>query len=331
MTRRLSWARAGHPQGGVALITVLLVVFLATIAAASLATVQHFAIRRGELLLHRQQAMLYARGAEAWAVQILARDRRDNDTDHLDENWAALPPALPVEGGAITGAITDLQGRFNLNNLLADPVSDQDQQETWPNEAALVRLLEALELEPVIAQAVRDWIDADPDPRFPDGAEDGEYVAREPPYQTANQPLIQVSELRLIKGVDAEVYAKLAPHVSALPLGQSNPLGPTPINVNTATAPVLAALSDQLSPEQAATLVEDRPTDGWADRSDFLGQAQLTDEALYNAGAVAVASEWFQVRVEALVGEGRATLSSLLRRTAQQTRVIARDYGNPEN
>lgn len=330
-------APAGPGQGGVALITVLLVVFLATVAAASLATVQQFAIRRSELLLHRQQAMLYARGAEDWARQILARD--DLDKDHLEEDWAALPPALPVEGGTITGAITDLQSRFNLNNLLSDPVPDENGQDTWPAEQALARLLRVLELDPAIAQAVGDWIDADLDPRFSYGAEDGEYVAREPPYHTANRPMLDVSELRLVKGVDAEVYAKLAPYVSALPLAAADPPErppPTPINVNTVADPeVLSALSEALE-DKYMNLLEDRPPDGWDDGA-FQERADLQAQDLYNTGVVAVNSQWFQVRVEALVGEGRATLTSVLRRTVDQTtgkvrvRVLTRSHGNPDH
>jgi type II secretory pathway component PulK len=90
-----------HRQSGVALLTVLLVVFLASVAAISLASVQQLAIRRSTLLLHQQQAHLYALGAEQWAAAILVRDLKDNQTDHLNETWATLPPALPVEGDVL--------------------------------------------------------------------------------------------------------------------------------------------------------------------------------------------------------------------------------------
>ncbi len=146
-----------HRQTGVALITVLLVVFLATIAATALSSVQQLTLRRSTLHLHLHQARLYTLGAEQWAMSILQRDRRDNDTDHLGEDWASLPPALPVEGGSISGHLEDLQGRFHLNNLIN---SEGELDPVWLGH--LERLLEHLELESGLAQAIVDWIDADP-------------------------------------------------------------------------------------------------------------------------------------------------------------------------
>ena len=114
---RASFAPAGRRQAGVALITVLLIVFLASVTATSLAALQQIATRRSTVLQHQQQARLYALGAEQRATLILARDREQNETDHPGEEWASPLPAFPIEGGAIKGSLHDLQGRFNLNNL----------------------------------------------------------------------------------------------------------------------------------------------------------------------------------------------------------------------
>jgi general secretion pathway protein K len=104
-------------QAGVALITVLLIVFLASIAAVSLAAMQQLAIRRSGALLHQQQARLYTLGLEQAAMLILIRDRQNTKTDHPGEEWANLPLTLPIDGGVLTGRIRDMQGCFNLNNL----------------------------------------------------------------------------------------------------------------------------------------------------------------------------------------------------------------------
>lgn len=305
-----------HRQTGVALLTVLLVVFLATVAAVSLASVQQLAIRRSTLLLHQQQAQLYALGAEQWAAAILARDLEENQTDHLNETWATLPPALPVEGGSITGTIQDLQGRLNLNNLLQQ---DDTIDESW--FLTLQRLLDALELNPGLAQAIADWIDSDMEPRFPDGAEDGEYVGHTPPYLAANRPLVSISELRLVKGMDEESFNRLAPHICALP-------DTTPINVNTASAPVLASLSEGLSLASAQTLIEDRGPEGYAEVNTFMDAAQLAEGTL-PPGGIAVSSQYFLARIEATVGEGRAIINSTLQRSNEQgTLILMRSFGN---
>ena len=41
-------------------------------------------------------------------------------TDHLDEIWAQELPGLPIDGGDVWGKIEDMQGRFNVNNLIDD-------------------------------------------------------------------------------------------------------------------------------------------------------------------------------------------------------------------
>ena len=373
-------------QAGVALVTVLLIVFLASIAAVNLAALQQLAIRRSTVLQHQQQARLYTLGAEQWAMIILARDRQQNETDHPGEQWASLPPALPIEGGTLTARLTDLQGCFNLNNLRralpgeqsssassesteekkneneneSDQEKDKDQAQDSaaaktdaesksqsPSKTAeskssqstensgkveaepaqikvLQRLLESLELKPVLAQAIADWIDPDPDPQFPDGAEDSDYMVLNPAYLAANRPFLSVSELRLVKGVDREAYDKLAPVVCALPPG-------APLNVNTAQAPVLAALGeDGPKPADLERLLEERPEEGYKNVDDFLNAAKLTTVEAPVKALLGVGSQYFLLRAEARVGDGRAMLYSMLYRDQNSVRVLRRSFGNQD-
>ncbi|MFO1353014.1 MAG: type II secretion system minor pseudopilin GspK [Gammaproteobacteria bacterium] len=299
---------------GVALITVLLVVFLASLTATSLVTAQQLAVRRSTLLLQQQQARLYTLGAEQWAASILTRDRQANATDDLGEEWTALPPALPVEGGAVSGRIEDLSARFNLNNLLKDGTLDPLQLR------ALQRLLGFLDLNPGIAQAIADWIDPDQDIAYPDGAEDSEYLSRDPPYLTANRPLQSITELRLIKGIDDAVYTKLAPYVAALPSGSA-------VNLNTAPAPVLAAFLEPLSLEQAQTLVTQRGTEGFDGEDGFRAAAGLR-AFNFQPLRLGFTSRHFLVFAKAQVGDARAQLYSVLARADSGAVVaLARSYG----
>lgn len=359
-------------QVGVALITVLLIVFIASVAAVSLAALQQRAIRRSTVLIHQQQARLYALGVEQWAMIILTRDRQNSETDHPGEEWANLTLALPIESGTITSRVNDLQGCFNLNNLwrpapggqsaVADSRQErpprqgengQDQKSeqesagatpqkpspippksAQPDKSAakaaldpgqiklLQRLLERLELKPDLAQAVADWIDPDSDPLFPDGVEDGDYTILNPPYLAANRPFVSASELRLIGGVDREIYDKLAPYVCALPPGAS-------LNVNTALAPVLAALGEDLVVKEVERLRQDRPIAGYKNVDEFLNAAKLTVDASVKAG-LSVASQYFLLRAEARVGDGRALLYSTLYRDENGVRVLRRSFGNQD-
>ncbi len=361
-------------QTGVALITVLLIVFLASITATSLATLQQMAIRRSAVFQHQQQARLYTLGLEQWAMVILARDRQENEVDHPGEEWANLPLLLPVEGGELSGRLSDLQGCFNLNNLWRTapggqqpesdennpdrpagegeeeetesptatedataetsptkpkPPDDSDQSQSeqeglnQPQIQALQRLLESLELKPELAQAIADWIDPNGDPLFPDGAEDSDYTVRDPAYLAANRPFASVSELRLVKGVDRETYDKLAPYVCALPPGAA-------LNVNTASAPVLSALSDDgADATELERLLETRPDEGYDNVDDFLNAAELTVNAELKT-QLSVGSQYFLLRAEARVGDGRAMLYSMLYRDETGVRVLRRGFGNQD-
>ncbi len=109
-------------QQGVAVLTAIFVMALASIAAASLAYRQNISFHRTEALKHSEQAWWVARGVADWATTLLEKDREDNEIDHLGEFWATPVDYLPVDNGVVTGRIVDLQGRFNLNNLASAEV-----------------------------------------------------------------------------------------------------------------------------------------------------------------------------------------------------------------
>ncbi len=301
---------------GVALITVLLVVFLATTVAATLMQTQQLAIRRSTLVLQNEQAQLYALGAESWASAILSRDAEDSEIDDFGESWAQTPPALPVDGGFIAGELSDLQGRFNLNNLL---LSDGRVDDAWLE--VFRRLLTRLDIEPSVAEAVADWIDADTDAIGAAGAEDASYLSGDPPYLAANRAMVDISELRLIRGMDAEHFDRLAPYVTALPER-------TTLNVNTAPVAVLLALTDNetLTEEALSLRLEDRERRGYEDVQAFI-EASGLEELVALTDNLGVASNYFELRATAEVGDARTRLvSTLSRNTGGGVRTLNRAY-----
>ncbi len=314
----------GNAQRGVALITAMLVVALATTAAVAMVSRQQYDIRRTGNLLQAEQAYLYVQGIEDWAGQILRRDREDNNVDHTGEEWATLLPPIPIEGGQLAGGIEELQGRFNLNDLVSNGASDAEALKRFR------RLLAALDLDMALSIVVTDWLDADINPIFPDGAEDDIYTQGDHPYRTANAPLVSVSELRLLKGmneiVDQEnketVYDKLVPHVCALP-------GKVPINVNTATDPVLMSLVQGLTPADAEALREGRGDEGYPDVNTFLQSNALAGRAgAIPAGLVGVTSNYFVVTSQVLFGRITVSYQSLIHRSATgEARIVMRAQG----
>ncbi len=305
-------------QKGVALITALLVMALITTLTFSLEWDNSMDLRRTYVSMYRDEAIQAALGAESWVLTILRQDAQDSTTDHLGEIWASELPVLPLGGpgdsiqGEIYGEIQDLQGRFNINNLV-----DANGEVDEPSLEQFRRLLLALGLDPRFAGLAADWIDADQDPGFPDGAEDSTYTGIVPPYRAANQIIASPSELAAIEGMDKATLDVLLPHIIALP-------GRTAINVNTATGPVLQSLDENLSLADVEGLLTQRQDTGFTDISATFSPLVAPDVL----NQLAETSDYFRLRVVVRVDTVRVTLFSLIERSPQgDTTPILRSLG----
>lgn len=304
---------APEAQAGVALITAVLIAAVIAVIAMSMAAEQKLDVRRTANVIEGERAYVFALGVESWVGQVLARDKRDNQTDHLGEPWALQLPPITVEGAVVAGRIEDMQGRFNLNNLLDNGKPSPLDVQRFQN------LLGVLGLDPNLANAVIDWLDPDADLSFPGGAEDGEYLRAATPYRAANRLMQSPSELLLVHGVTAEIYQQLAALVSALPER-------TDINVNTAPNDVLMALAPDISAEDAEALIETREENGFASVESFLQHPALAGRAVDVAG-LSVASDYFLLDGATQFGRGKMRLYSLLHREGGGARVLARGQG----
>jgi general secretion pathway protein K len=296
----------------VALITAMLITALATMLAANLAWDNALDLRRTMVLLHRDQAIQVALGAESWVIGILHQDLEDSQTDHLGEIWAIELPGLPIEGGEVFGAVQDLQGRFNVNNLIDEngEVDDESLEQ-------FRRLLSALGLDPRFAGIAADWLDSDLDALFPDGAEDSIYTGMIPPYRTANQTLTSISELAALEGMDRPTFNALVPHITALP-------GRTSINANTATGAVLQSLAENITVADVENLISERESGGFADLQNSF--ASLVTPDVINE--LDESTRFFQLKVVVQIDTVRITLLSVLQRGPRgDVTPILRSFG----
>ena len=305
-------------QRGVALITAILIMALVTTLTFSLEWDNSLDLRRTYVSMYREEAIQAAIGAESWVRILLQQDANDSETDHLGEIWASELPVLPLGGpgdsiqGEIYGQIEDLQGRFNINNLI-----DQEGEVDQPSLEQFRRLLIALGIDVRFAGIAADWVDANRDSGFPDGAEDSIYTGFTPPYRAANQVLTSTSELAALEGMDKATMDTLLPHITALP-------GRTRINVNTATASVLLSLDEDLSPADVEGLLAEREQGGFADVNDSFSSL-VSEDVLRELD---VSSEYFQLKVIVRVDTVRITHFSLLARDADgNTAPILRSLG----
>jgi general secretion pathway protein K len=236
-------------QRGVALLTILLMVAMATILAAGLMSRQQRYVRETSVILRQDQALQYALGGESFLMELLAADEKTSAShDSLDEVWAKPTPPYPVEDGAVTGQLFDESGRFNLNNVYhdgqADPVS----------LALLGRVLVRAGLTADLADAVLDWQDPDDTATGSSGAETSFYLGQQPSYRAANRPFQDTAELQRVRGFeDPAAYAKIAPYVSVVPSF-------SPVNINTASGLLLSGLDDGVDIKSATDWATERDT-----------------------------------------------------------------------
>ena len=286
---------------GVALITAMLITALASLVAANLAWDNALDVRRTMVQLMNDQAVQVALGAESWVISILHQDLEESDIDHLGEIWASQLPGFPIDGGDVTGTIVDLQGRFNVNNLIDDNGEVEEK-----SLERFRRLLQALEIDPRFAGLAADWMDRNAEASFPDGAEDSIYTGILPPYRSANQSLTSASEFAALEGMDRQIFRILRPHITALP-------GRTNVNVNTATGAVLQSLDENMSASDVEGLISERESAGFADIQTAFSSL-VTPDVL---NTLEDKTNYFQLKVVVRIDTVRVTLYSLLQRGPQ--------------
>ena len=322
-------ARLWRDREGMALLTVLLLVAVMAVVAVAVLDDVRFSVRRTTNAETGAQAQWYADGAET-----LARRRIDRLTA-LDPNRTPLTPewngrafTLPIDGGTLTAVVRDGQACFNLNSVVA---WTGDRLAARPaGEAQLMALGRAVGIDErrmrTITDSLIDWIDTDTTAR-PLGAEDSAYAALAEPYRTGGVPLVEVSELRVVRGVDGEAYDRLRPHLCALPTDRS------PVNVNTLTpadAPLLVMLTGgSLSLPGARAVIAARPGEGWRDAAGFWGQPALRGlEAGPDArDQVTVRTDYFAVRIDVDHGGVHAVRTALIEsRPGGEARTVTRRW-----
>jgi len=247
--RRAGTAETQEATRGFVLLNALVLV-------AALAAAAAFVLSRAESTRQRQagaqgavQGGLYLDGFEALALTLLRADQRGGPIDGPGDNWARAEYTVDIDRGRISGGIQDLQGRFNVN-WLANP-------EDVAALAAFERLVVDLNLRPqlvgVIVASLR-----------PGGAAAQQAYARlQPPVTPVGGPVLMVEQLRQIPGLRPRDYARLAPHLAALPSDSQ-------LNVNTASVTVLKSLLPGAKAEGLTQILSNRARQPFGSTEDFL-------------------------------------------------------------
>jgi general secretion pathway protein K len=302
-------------QRGVAIITALLIVTIATTVSITISTRLQLDVRRTGNLIAQDQAHFYLLAAEEWSQRILQQDKKDSTSDSLDEDWAIELPPIPVDGGSIQGRLTDLHACLNINSLVAGNAVDAI------TNARMTQLFNNMGVSGNQTQAIADWIDSDLETTNPNGAEDGYYLNLDTPYRTANSQFYSVSELRLVKGFeDGEAYELVEPHLCAF-IAEGGNLA---INVNTASAEVLQSLSAEMTESLVDEIIERRNEEPFYDLKDFTSFAKL-GTIIKDTEKLATSSDYFLLRTQAIIGQANKVMYSVIYRDENgETTVISR-------
>jgi general secretion pathway protein K len=283
-----------HARGAAVIIAMVVAALAATVAMAIAAEQQRWfasvSARRDQV-----QAQSLALAGVQWTREILDDDARRGPIDYLGEPWALPLPPTPIENGSVEGSIVDAQGLLNLNNV--DDSGTQGELE----RVRLTSLCTRLGIPSAALAALVDWVGT--------GSQraDEWYVRQPSPYLPANAPLLRARELAAVRGFDDAALARLLPYVTALPPG-------TPLNVNTAPAPVLAAALPGVPEDAWSALATQRVAKPFTSVSDFRNRlpqgVPIGDER-----TLAVASSYFLVTVRARQGDTVAQARALLKRS----------------
>ncbi|MFM6906643.1 MAG: type II secretion system minor pseudopilin GspK [Acinetobacter tjernbergiae] len=307
-------------QRGVALLTILVMVALATILAATIAKRQTNTAENTGYLMRQDQSLLYAKSAEAFFSELLIQDSDNGSSiDHLQENWAKPMPPFPVEDGSVSGKLLDESGKFNLNNLVkADGNQVDDSARRW-----FEKLLQRVGLPAELSQAVIDWQDTNDEVTGAMGAESSYYQGLDPAYLTPNTKFHSIEELKLVRGFEGKNYDLIKPYVTALP-------EQTKVNMNTARALLLAsidpkvdvkAIEQQLKVKETELTHFNNVDDLWK-LSAFSG---IDEQSKTDAASLLDSkSNYFTAQIEVMLSERKRQFTSLMMRKDKQVIVYSR-------
>jgi general secretion pathway protein K len=288
----------------------LVVAAIATVIVSGLFWRQFVLVRTIENQQLMSQSRLLLRGALDWASSILREDAARTSYTAFTEPWAQplaetrldqLGESSALASQAtMSGAIEDAQSRFNLHNL-----ANGDGSLNRGERDVLARLASELSLPEPTADLISAYVGQTVLPYVVPGGAPA--AAR----QTQPLPLVFPEDVARIPGLDPAVAPRLAPYVVILD-------DRTPVNFNTASAEVIAAVVDGLSLSSARALVADR------DRIPFVNTGDVSNRlrrwgSFSLSNDVAVASRYFFIRGEIKLQRADTRMEALVKRAAPTT------------
>ncbi len=266
---------------GIALLVTLSIVSILIVASLEMNKKMRSAVFSAAITRDRMTLLNMASSGISLAAAMLIKDKKDSNSDSLQEDWAdsekisEILGDIPFEDGSITLTINDELGKIQLNSLVQFPEGhsfNESQRVMWERFLSiLIYKNEAFEdMEPMtIVNSIKDWLDFGDDDAITglNGAESDYYQDLDPPYPCKNGPFTHIGELVLVRGVTPEIFQGaggeqgLSSHITVFGMTESSNHSFTyegKININTADLPTLVAMLPSGNEDLAQAIYEYR-------------------------------------------------------------------------
>ena len=297
-------------ENGVALIVTLLVIAIMTITLTEFMYTTW--VDRSLVAGFRDnvRAVAAVRSGVDAARAIIIEDKKEDIrkgriVDHLGEFWSQQSLPVPIGDTYAFVTITDESSKIDLNRLTEGSRGEK-------LRPVFRRLLEILKMDPLIADAVIDWIDRDDEGFY----ENSYYQGLPAPYKCKNKKLDSLDEIKRIKGITPKIFNRLKKYVTIRSTGW--------ININSAPVELIQALNEDISRSMAESVVKARRSAYFQKTAEIKNVSGFNDDIFAKTGAIiGVYGDTYAVSVVATFNDVTRTANALFTdRSAGGARLI---------
>jgi general secretion pathway protein K len=284
----------------VVVVALFIVVVVAMMSYTMMARLSRDTLRT-QLLMNHVRVMRHVASSVVWAKLILQEDWK-KQKPHAPVDQLPMISVLKTQDGlTVKRMIYDMQSRFNINNL-----ADVDSEK--PFERLLQSVMPTLtnEAREHLAASINAWVSAAHGPHW----EDQYYLNLPVPYRAAHRLMVVPSELMLVRGMTPALYQALMPYIITLP-------EKTPINVQTASVPVLCTVDARLTPQLAEEIDRMRQQFPLTQADQFIKMDFLRGHVLLS-DSITVVSHYFLLETHVKDAESDKVFYTLLQRLPPQ-------------
>ena len=285
-------------QRGSALIITVLIVTILVALVVEFAYEVYIDTSSLSNWANAQKASLIAKSGQTLSINYIAEINKSYNTQSKVEFPVERDLGLNTQ---LILKIEDENAKININSILIENLKGETLHLT-----ALQKLFEYLNINPKLSLVIADWIDTDSDPRLFDSEENAK-----------NSFLSTVDELKLIKGIDKEVFEKISPYITVHKDRTRVNHFDTLININTAKLPVLMSLHKDMTEALAQRIIDYRETSPIETKGQLSNINGMKDLAASLYLPISFKSSDFRITTKATVNEITRIIESVVDKSAR--------------